>query len=250
MNSMNKEEKKLKKIIDKFMDKVEKEEKKKAKILKECKSNLQYQFALNFTKETKRQGIIGKTAKSILDISDSDLSEYKNGKKDIKLEKLENISKRLNVSPFYLLGVTDNPKPMPIILSSMILGITLEARYSLLMLYYGKQENYNEIEAEIVDNETGEIDINVLPSGEYSENFLILSSIIADFQNFCIFITYIKRYVEVKQEINRLITNENDSNTLQVKKLEGDLAAIIEKIQNSVFESLDKIVDKQEKGNE
>ena len=30
----------------------------------------------------------------------------------------------------------------------------------------------------------------------------------------------------------------------------NDLAAIIEKIQNSVFESLDKIVDKQEKGNE
>lgn len=245
----SKELKKIYKSNDRYMNKVGKEEKKRAERLKNCKSKLQFQFAQNFAKETKRQGIKGKMAKDILDISAPDLSEYKNGKLDVKLEKLEDIANRLNVSPFYLLGITDNPKKMPIVLSSMIYGLTLEARYSLIKLYYGKQEDYNEIEAEIVDDETGEIDINVLPNGSrYNENFEILSSIIADFPNFCSFFTYIRRYVEVKQEIEKLNTNDNNSNTSQIKKLKDDLEIIKEKIQNSVFNSLDKIVDKKKEG--
>lgn len=241
----SKEEKKLKRSIDKFMKKEEKEAKKKAKVLQRCKSKLQFLFTQNFTKETKKQGISGKLADDILHISASDLSEYKNGKLDIKLEKLEDIANRLNVSPFYLLGVTDNPKPMPIVLSNMIYGLTLEARYSLLMLYYGTNEDYNKIETEIVDNETGEIDINVLPSGEYLENFEILSWFIADFSNFCDFFTYIKRYVEVKQEINKLKTDEDNSNLLQKNKLDEDIQEIKRKIQKSIFDSLDKMADKK-----
>lgn len=238
----SKELKKIYKSNDKYMDKVGKEEKKRAERLKNCKSKLQFQFAQNFAKETKRQGITGKMAQYILGISASDLSEYKNGKLDVKLEKLEDIANRLKVSPFYLLGITDNPKQMPIVLSSMIYGLTLKARYSLIQLYYGEQEDYNEIEAEIVDDETGEIDINVFPSGSrYDENFEILSSIMADFPNFCIFFTYIKKYVEVKQEIEELSTNDNNLNTLEIKKLKDDLEIIKEKIQNSIFDSLDKI---------
>lgn len=240
----SKEEKRLKSVSDRFMKKEEKEEKKKAKILQNCKSKLQFLFAQNFKKETKRQGISGKLADDILHISASDLSEYKNGKLDIKLEKLEDIASSLNVSPFYLLGVTDNPKPMPIILSSMIYGLTLEARYSLLMLYHGINEDYNEIEMEIVDNETGEINVNVLPSGEYSENFEILSEFIADFSNFCDFFTYIKRYVEIRQEINELTTDEKCSSTIQINKLYEDMEEIKRRIQKSIFESLDKIADK------
>ncbi len=224
----NKEEKKMNKFKDRFMKKAEKEEVKKAKILQNCKSNLQFQFAKNLKKECKRQEIFGKIAKNKLDITASDLSEYQNGKKDIDLERLEKISNKLNVSPFYLLGVTDNPKPISPILSSMIFGLSLEARYTLIMLYYGLKDDENMLE--IVDNETGEIDVNVLPSGEYYENFEILSDFIADFSNFCDFFSYIKIYVEAKQK------NEN-------------LKEIKSKIQKSIFKSLDNIADKK-KGND
>lgn len=231
----SKEEKKIESSQNKFMNKVEKEEAKKEKILQNCKSKLQFQFAQNLKKVCKKQGIVGKIAKDKLDISASDLSEYINGKKDVNLEKLEDIANRLNISPFYLLGVTDNPKPISPILSSMIFGLSLEARYSLIMLYYGIKDDDNKIEIE--DDETGEIDVNVLPSGDYLKNFEIFSSFISDFSNFCDFFTYITRYVEVKRERNK---KEN------TKIINDGLEEIKEIIQKSIFESLDKIARKGE----
>lgn len=218
------DKKELEKVSRKIMEEVEKEEKKESEILKNCKSELQYQLTKRIRQICKEREIKGKKKiREILDIYPADLSELKNGKKDVTLEELQRIANNLEVSSLYLLGITDNPNPISIILSSYIWGLTAEARYSLLRLYY---YGVDEEDIEIVDKETGEIDVNCLPNGEYEENFEILSSFIADFSNFCDFFTYIKVYVEAKEK------GEN-------------LTEIKEKIQKSVFKSLDKIADQK-----
>ena len=241
------EDKELKKFSDRFMDKEIKEEVQKLTMLQNSKSELQFIFGQNLKKICKEKKIKGEEKiREQLEISPSDLSEYISGKKQINLKNLDTLADKLNVSPYYLLGVTDNPKPISPILSNMICGLSLEARYSFIMLYYGLEDNEEKVE--IVDDELGEIEIERLPNGSmrgnYFENFAILSSFIADFSNFCDFFTYIKRYFEIRQEINELITGETNSSTLEINRLDEDMEEIKRRIQKSIFESLDKIADK------
>lgn len=223
------DKKELDKVSRKIMKEVEKEEKKESKILKNCKSELQYQLTKRIRQICKEREIKGeKKIREIFDIYPADLSELKNGKKDVTLQELQRIANSLEVSQLYLLGITDNPKPISTILSNYILGLTTDARYSLIMLYY---YGLDEEDMEIVDKETGEINVNCLPNGEYEANFEILSSFIADISNFCDFFTYIKVYVEAKEKGE-------------------DLDEIKEKIQKSIFQSLDKIANKRKENEE
>ncbi len=235
----------LEQSTERFIEKEQKSDKRKALAFQNTGGcRLQYQFATNLDKVCEKQKIKGEKIPKILDISCSDLSEYRNGKKGITLQKLEELSKKLNVSPYFLLGVTDNPKSMDPLESNCILGLSLDARYSLVQLYCSSKDYNEEIPVEFVDEETGELDINVLPTGIYKKNFEIFSSFISNLSKFRIFFDYIKKYVNIKQKINKC---KNNSDTAQIKSLEDNLSNIKKVLAESVFENLDMVASNHKK---
>ena len=79
-------------------------------------------------------------------------------------------------------------------------------------------------------------DILFIPYSEENIKFLeILSLFISDFSSFCEFLTYIRRYVVVKQEINEFKTN--DFNKLERIALEDTLIRNWRKITKDSYKN-------------
>lgn len=177
---------------------------------------LEYYFLTRFNSMCAKKGIMtGKQADKILEISAPTFSAYKSGDKFPTLHGIERLADKLNVSSGYLLGYTDNPSPI-LNKANMIRGLTEEARYYLYILSHNIKNDVPDIETDIPYLH--------LPYCEDNTEFLeIFSLFIADFSNFCFFLTYMRRYVKVKQEINNLDTDENNSNILQREQLDYDL---------------------------
>lgn len=147
-----------------------------------------------------------------LDITEQTLSNYLTAKAYPKPNEMERLAKILKTSKEYLYGLTDNPAPIPL-KSDLILGLSPNARYSLFKMYHG-----------IEDEDIGDIDIDMPYSDKYLEHLTIFSEFIGNFTNFCDFVTYLKRYVEVKQKINELDKNEKGLNSkLEKEHLDSEL---------------------------
>lgn len=149
-------------------------------------------------KELEEKEFTQKDFADVLEISEATLSKYLTGKVIPKPNEIERIANVLNISPQFLYGLTDSTVPI-LAKSDLVKGLSPEARYSIYRLYYG-----------IEDDDIGEIDINRPISNKYIGFLDIFSEFIGDFSDFCDFVSYLKRYVEVKQEINELEKNKDN----------------------------------------
>lgn len=167
-----------------------------------------YLFAIRFKSLCDKNGIFtGKQANDRLEIDKSTFSKYKSGAKfPSTFDELIRLSDKLNVSPDYLMGVTDSTFPIPPNMN-MEMGLSETARTYLYTLYHYIQDDIQDI------------DIDLPHSNITIEMLEIFSLFIENFSDFCDFLTYIKRYVEVKQEIIKLEENkENTLNYLETKE--------------------------------
>lgn len=172
-----------------------------------------YYFPMRFEKICNKKCIKGVNAQSELGISESTFSKYINGKAVPSFEVLSVISEKLNVSPYYLMGVTDNMADIPL-KNNMEIGLSEQARYYLYILAHN-------LHADVPDNDVQNVIWDLSYSEENIKFLEIFSLFISDFSNFCEFLTYIRRYVVVKQEINEFKTN--DFNKLERIALEDTL---------------------------
>lgn len=158
-----------------------------------------YLFATRFKKLCDQKFIVtGKQANDKLGIGPSTFSKYKTGAKfPSSFDELIRIAEELNVSPDYLLGVTDSTSSLPPNMN-MELGLSEKARICLYTLYHYIQDDVLDTE---IDLPHFEMTIKML------ENF---SLFIENFSDFCEFLAYITRYVEVKQKINELEENKEN----------------------------------------
>lgn len=158
-----------------------------------------------------------------VDLSPEAISNYVNGKRIADNEELQKIANKLCVPTDYLLGRTDC-----ITFSAQeinkIIGLSENAMKILAMLNH----NVEEIQDLMDPMEVSNVNKNKLET---------LSSFIADFPNFSNFLTYIESYVRTKQAINK--TNNDRKKEL----LEYDLMGIEGRIQKSILDSLNKVVN-------
>ncbi len=148
-----------------------------------------------------------------LEITPQTLSKYLNAKELPKPNEMKRLAKILKVSKEYLYGLTDSTALIPP-KSDLILGLSPEARYSFFKMYHG-----------IEDEDVSEIDIHISHSNKYIEFLEIFSEFIGNFSYFCDFTVYLKRYVDVKQEINEL--EKNKENTLDYLGTKEHLADLL-----------------------
>lgn len=153
-----------------------------------------------FDKYKEEKGMTKQEFAKELDITPQTLSKYLRAKDFPKPNEMKRLAKILNISQEYLYGLTDSTALIPP-KSDLILGLSPEARYSLFKMYHG-----------IEDEDVSEIDIDIPHSNKYVGFLEIFSEFIGNFTYFCDFVGYLKRYVKVKQEINEL--EENKENTL------------------------------------
>ncbi|MCI9275862.1 MAG: hypothetical protein HFJ24_08125 [Clostridia bacterium] len=160
-----------------------------------------YLFAIRFGILCNDKFIItGNQARDKLDIDPSTFSKYKSGAKfPSSINELIRLATKLDVSSDYLIGVTDSKSPLPQNMN-MELGLSEKARTNLYTIYHYIQDDVQDID---IDLPHSNITIGML------ENF---SLFIENFSDFCDYLTYMKRYVEIKQEIIKL--EENKENTL------------------------------------
>lgn len=171
-----------------------------------------YLFAVRFNELCNKEFIMtGDQARKKLDIDPSTFSKYKNGSKfPSSPNELIRLADIFNVSPDYLLGVTDSTSLLPPNMN-MKLGLSENARICLYQLYHY-------IEDGIID-----IDKN-LSHSDFTVGMLeIFSLFIENFSDFCDFLTYIKRYVEVKQDIIELTETNEILDYKGKKSLDDDL---------------------------
>lgn len=157
-------------------------------------------FAIRFEYLCNKKGIItGKKAKEVLGISYPTFSKYKSGESFPSIDELIRLTDLLNVSLEYLIGATDSTNALPPKMN-MKLGLSEKAKINLYKIYHYVQDDVQDVTIHLPHSNL---------TVELLENF---SSFIENFSDFCDFLTYTKRYVEVKQEINKL--EENKENTL------------------------------------
>lgn len=182
--------------MEKYYEDEEKEQEREEFLLENYKEdNFKYYFPKRFRSLCNEQGIKGVNAPDKFNISEATFSGYINGKRFPNRNEVKRLAKILGVSTNYLLGVTDNkfylsPK------MNMHLGLSEEARYYLYMFAHNLKSDVQDINADLPYD-----DENIL----FLETFNLF---ISDFSNFCDFLTYITKYVEVKQEINKLEKNK------------------------------------------
>lgn len=144
-------------------------------------------------------------------LSEGTISNYANGKRMPRGNELEVIATKLFVTPNYLLGLTDcttfSAEEM-----NKILGLSEDAMKTFAMLNYNVEEIQDLMDPMEVSN-------------VHKEELNVFSLFVSNISNFREFLTYIKRYVEVKQEINKLNdTKEKGLNDKQeIENLEDKL---------------------------
>lgn len=209
----------LKRKVNTQLDKEEGKEntiqQRKQKLL-DNNNMLEWYFLDRFNSLCTKRGIMtGKRANEILGISAPTFSAYKNGDKFPTLHTIEMLAEKLNTSSGYLLGYTDNPSPI-LNKINMIQGLTEEARYNIYKFAHNIKDDGGDFKT----------DLPYLDLPYYEDNtelLEMLSLFISDFSNFCYFLTYIKKYVTLKQEIDELRTDEKSPNIRKIKKLDDEL---------------------------
>lgn len=165
------------------------------------------------------------------------ISNYVNGKRIADNKELQKMARKLCVSTDYLLGRTDC-----ITFSAQeinkIIGLSENAMKILSMLNH----NVEEIQDLMDPMEVSKVHKNKLD---------IFSSFVADLPNFSMFLTLIEGYVRTKQEINNLSNDKENILNYDTEKenLETRLIGIEGRIQKSILESLNKIIEKGDKNN-
>lgn len=98
----------------------------------------------------------------------------------------------------------------------------------------------------IEDEDISDIDIDIPHSNKYIDYLEIFSEFIGNFTDFCDFVAYLKRYVEVKQQINKLEKNkENNLNYKgEIEKLTDSLIGIEGRLHKITTKRLDDIANK------
>lgn len=213
----------------------EKELEREEKIKENTKgARFKYLFAIRFGNLCKKKFIItGKQARNKLNIDKSTFSKYQTGAKfPSSFDELIRLADIFNVSPDYLLGVTDSTSPLPLNMN-MELGLSETARMYLYTLYHYIQNDVQDID---IDLPHSDITIGML------ENF---SLFIENFSDFCDFLTYTKQYVEVKQQINDLEKNKDILNYLgEMESLTDSLIGIEGRLHKITTRILDNIANK------
>ena len=227
------------------------EEEKDEKLMSNANGDqLQYIFSkrlnilFNKWKEEKKAELnIGKPITQItqkdfantLQITDVTLTNYLSAKSMPKPNEIKRLAQILNTSKEYLYGLTDSTAPIPP-KSDLILGLSPSARYCLFKMYHG-----------IEDEDISDIDIDIPHSNKYIGYLEIFSEFIGNFPDFCDFVTYLKRYVEVKQKINELEKNkENNLNYKgEMESLTDSLIGIEGRLHKITTKRLDDIANKE-----
>lgn len=202
-------------IFDKSRRKFNTEEEIKDKKMCKVEDNTECKLQIECSKKIRtlcgEQGIKGedKIIKK-LGITPQTYSKYLTGKQILKLDQVEEFAKILGVSPYYILGFTDNRYSQ---IPNTVFGLTDNAKNSFMRLYYG-----------IEDEDLEEFDTNMKPSPKYKEILETFNLFVENYSNFCEFLTYQKQYVDTKQKINELDNNEKGlNNKLEKEDLDSKL---------------------------
>lgn len=149
----------------------------------------QYEFSRRFATKLNELNLTNAKFAKNTNISEGAISNYRTGKRIPRTAELEKIAEVLNVTPNYLLGLTDCVSFTAEQINQM-LGLSEKAMKILFML----QHDVTEVE-EITDN---------IPVAEIHKNKLrIFSFLIEDNSKFCSLLTYLEQYAKVKNKIKK-----------------------------------------------
>lgn len=191
----------------------------------------QYEFSKRLNLKLVEANYTNIEFAELTEIHQVSISNYATGKRMPNSYELGKMANKLGVSTDYLLGNTDC-----ITFSAQeinkIIGLSENAMKTFAMLYHNKEEIQDLMDPMQVSN-------------VHKNKLKILSSFIEDLPNFSMFLTQIESYVRTKQEINKISNDkENILNYDKEKEdLEAHLIGIEGRIQKSILDSLNKVVN-------
>lgn len=220
-----------------------------AKIREAIKSNnkifdkeIRYKFANIFNDLLYDRDISQEILSENATLSTGVISKYRNGKSEPSIGPFVKLAKELNVSINSLVGEAES-RTYSIQNINKLLGLNEEAIRSLYQFHHNSFANINDF-----DN----VDI---PISKENESILkILNLIISNSGGLLSLLSYIEQYIEKSNELKECENNLKliyDGNTpdnidhlaiLDVKK--DDVDTIKYKVQRSLFENIDMIIDK------
>lgn len=171
--------------------------------------------------------IKGVDFENVFDIPQETMNRFLNGTRFPSDNMIIRIAKALYISPRYLLGLTDFSSFTAEEVNKAI-GLNENAIRNLYMLHHDTEE-------------MRELSDSIPPSDKYASLLSIFSDFIGDFSNFNSFLTYIKRYVDIKKKIDLI---EDD---LQKELLKDKLEKVVIILNKNIIKILDKIAEDKEK---
>jgi transcriptional regulator with XRE-family HTH domain len=174
----------------------------------------QFIFAKRFRTILNDRQLSGVKAEEKLEIRAETISKFKNGRQYPSIDTILKIAKKLQISPYYLLGLT-NYMTLQVDEINRLIGLSEKSMKILFML------NHNVGECE-------ELTDNVPVSNQNKGKLDILNFLIEDNTNFLEFLSCLEQYARLK-EIEKQTQNSNKGDIkLQLYGLNGKMIGILQ----------------------